>query len=58
MERHEQQPKESPANAAEAKAVRLARLRRDLALTPSQRLDKFIALCRQAELLRSARRLP
>jgi hypothetical protein len=38
--------------------VRIARLRRDRALTPSQRLDKLAALCRQADVLRSARRLP
>ena len=44
--------------AAEADAVRLARLRRDRALTPSERLDKLAALCRQADVLRSARRLP
>ncbi len=62
MERPAQQPHESTphadAAAREADAVRLARLRRDLALTPAQRLDKFAALCRQADLLRSARRLP
>jgi hypothetical protein len=59
MERHAQPPRQPPqAAVAEADDVRLARLRRDLALTPSQRLDKFAALCRQADLLRSARRLP
>lgn len=59
MERHAQQPRESTnATGAEVDAVRLARIRRDLALTPSQRLDKFAALCRQADLLHSARRLP
>jgi hypothetical protein len=42
----------------ETHAVRVARLRRDRALTPAQRLDKVVALSRQAELLRSARRLP
>lgn len=42
----------------EAEEARLARLRRDRALTPAQRLDKLAALCRQAALLRSARRLP
>jgi hypothetical protein len=44
--------------AKESHAVRIARLRRDRALTPAQRLDKLAALCRQAELLRGARRLP
>ncbi len=62
MERPAQQPHEptphADAAAQEADAVRLARLRRDLALTPTQRLDKFAALCRQVDLLRSARRLP
>lgn len=62
MERPTQEPHESTPHAVaavqEADAVRLARLRRDLALTPAQRLDKFAALCRQADLLRSARRLP
>jgi hypothetical protein len=58
MERHAQ-PRQPPSAAgAEVDVVRLARIRRDLALTPSQRLDKFAALCRQADLLRSARRLP
>jgi hypothetical protein len=38
--------------------VRVARARRDAALTPAQRLDKLAALCRQAALLRTARRLP
>jgi hypothetical protein len=58
MERHAQEPRQ-PSNAADAEVdvVRLARLRRDLALTPSQRLDKFAALCRQANVLRRARRL-
>jgi len=59
MERREQEPKASPQAAVdESHAVRVARLRRDLALTPSQRLDKFAALCREAEHLRGARRLP
>ena len=44
--------------AEEADAVRRARLRRDRALSPSERLDKLAAICRQAELLRAARRLP
>jgi hypothetical protein len=44
--------------AEETHAVRVARLRRDRALTPAQRLDKVAALSRQAEMLRSARRLP
>jgi hypothetical protein len=59
MERQKQQPKQlSYAAAAEADAVRMARLRRDRALTPVERLDKLAALCRQADLLRGARRLP
>jgi hypothetical protein len=54
-----QEPAQTPAAATkEADAVRLARLRRDLALTPAQRLEKFAALCRQMEFLRGARRLP
>jgi hypothetical protein len=57
MERHAPQPRQ-PTPADKTDAVRLARIRRDLALTPSQRLDKFAELCRQADLLRSARRLP
>jgi hypothetical protein len=60
MERQAQQ--QAPANdevtaTDEADRARIARLRRDRALTPEQRLDKFAALCRQAELLRHARRL-
>jgi hypothetical protein len=59
MERHAQPPRQpTQAAVAEVDVERLARIRRDLALTPSQRLDKFAALCRQADLLRSARRLP
>jgi hypothetical protein len=62
MERHTQQARPSTRASTvlspEADPIRLARLRRDLALTPAQRLDKFAALCRQADLLRSARRLP
>ncbi|HKG42919.1 MAG TPA: hypothetical protein VKB10_01580 [Gaiellaceae bacterium] len=59
MERRAQQPRQSTqAVVAESDAVRLARIQRDLALTPAQRLEKFEALCRQADLLRSARRLP
>lgn len=57
MERHAPQPRQPGPAADETDAVRLARIRRDLALTPSQRLDKFTELCRQADLLRSARRL-
>ena len=58
MERPAQQPREPiRAVVAESDAVRLARIRRDVALTPAQRLDKFAALCRQADLLRGARRL-
>ena len=55
MERHAPQPRQPTPTADETDAVRLARIRRDLALTPSQRLDKFAELCRQADLLRSAR---
>ncbi|HMJ03730.1 MAG TPA: hypothetical protein VK506_12365 [Conexibacter sp.] len=44
------------ADAAQAPpepdATRLARLRRDRALTPAERLDKLAAMCRQADLLR------
>lgn len=58
MERRTQQQTQSAEAAREADAVRVARLQRDRALTPAQRLDKFAALCRQAELLRGARRLP
>jgi hypothetical protein len=58
MERHATQPRQSAPAADTTDAVRLARIRRDLALTPDQRLAKFEALCRQADLLRSARRLP
>jgi len=36
-------------------AVRVARLRRDRALTPAQRLDKLAAICRQAASLRRAK---
>jgi hypothetical protein len=43
---------------AEADAVHVARLRRDASLTPAERLAKVAAVCRQAELLRTARRLP
>ena len=49
--------KELDQLAAEADAVRTARLRRDLALTPPERLDKLAALCRQTDLLRGARRM-
>jgi hypothetical protein len=42
----------------EANAVRAARVRRDRSLAPAERLDKLAAVCRQAELLRNARRLP
>ena len=48
----------SSASAAEVTAVRAARIRRDRALTPSERLAKLAAICKQADLLRSARRLP
>jgi len=52
-------PDASPTTAArDADAARIARLRRDRALTPAQRLDKLAALCRQAHMLRAARRLP
>jgi hypothetical protein len=51
-------PVDTSHAADEADAARIARLRRDRALTPSQRLDKLAALCRQADLLRGARRLP
>jgi hypothetical protein len=44
--------------AQEADAARAAQLRRDAALTPAQRLEKLAAVCRQADLLRDARRLP
>jgi hypothetical protein len=44
--------------AEEADAVRRTRLRRDRALSPADRLDKLAAICRQADLLRTARRLP
>lgn len=47
-----------PVALSEVDPARIARLRRDRALTPEQRLDKFAALCRQADLLRGARRLP
>jgi hypothetical protein len=51
-------PDTAPGQAAqEADAARVARLRRDRALTPAQRLDKLAALCRQADTLRGARRL-
>jgi hypothetical protein len=43
--------------AEEAETVRMARIRRDLALTPAERLDKLASLCREADLLRDARRL-
>jgi hypothetical protein len=41
---------------AEAEEVRRARLRRDAALAPSDRLAKIAALCRQAAELSAARR--
>jgi hypothetical protein len=44
--------------AEEEDAARIARLRRDRALTPAERLNKLAALCRQADVLRGARRLP
>jgi hypothetical protein len=47
---------EHPAD--EARAVRIARLRRDAALSPAERLAKFEALQREAAALRNARRLP
>jgi len=47
-----------PAVVDPVDPARVARLRRDRALTPAQRLEKFAALCRQADQLRSARRLP
>ena len=61
MQRQAQQQapaKDEVTTTDEAGLVRIARLRRDRALTPEQRLDKFAALCRQADLLRHARRLP
>ena len=57
MEQPTRQPTRDLA-AREADAARVARLRRDRALTPAQRLDKLAALCRQAATLRRARRLP
>jgi len=54
-------PTSNPPNrpaTGQTDAVRIARLRRDRALTPAQRLDKLAALCRQADMLRTARRLP
>jgi hypothetical protein len=44
--------------AAEAETVRAARIRRDRELSPAERLDKLAAMCQQAALLRSARRVP
>jgi hypothetical protein len=44
-------------NAADADAVRVERIRRDVALSPAERLDELAALCRQADLLRGARRV-
>jgi hypothetical protein len=41
----------------EARAVRIARLRRDAALTPTERLEKFEALQREVVALQRARRL-
>jgi len=62
MKRRAQQPQTPGLRARpvaqDGDTERLARLRRDLALTPAQRLDKFAALSRQVNLLRSARRLP
>jgi hypothetical protein len=46
------------APAAHAQAVRAARLQRDFALSPAERLEKLAVMCRQAEALRTARRLP
>ena len=40
----------------EAEEVRRARLRRDAALSPAERLAKIAALCRQAAELSAARR--
>jgi len=60
MDRHETVQRTHPDAArlaAEADAVRLARLRRDLALSPAERLDKLAALCRDAGVLRDARRV-
>jgi len=50
-------PTREPA-AQQGDAVRVARLRRDRALTPTQRLDKLAAMCRQADTLRRGRRIP
>jgi hypothetical protein len=61
MEQPTRQPRRGATRdlaARDADAARIARLRRDRALTPAQRLDKLAALCRQAEALRGARRLP
>jgi hypothetical protein len=65
MKRGEPQPTSSAIsdeiarrNTDDAHAVRVERIRRDLALSPAERLDKLAALCRQADLLRSARRVP
>lgn len=41
---------------AEADEIRRARLRRDAALSPAERLAKIAALCRQAAELSAARR--
>jgi hypothetical protein len=56
MQRHAPDLRQPTPAADKTDAVRLARIRRDLALTPSQRLDKFAELCRQADRLRNARR--
>jgi MOSC domain-containing protein YiiM len=42
----------------QADPVLHARLRRNLALAPAERIEKLAALCRQADMLRHARRLP
>jgi hypothetical protein len=41
----------------EAAIVRATQLKRDAALTPAERFAKLAAVCRQADLLRGARRL-
>jgi hypothetical protein len=58
MDQSEAQPSESQHLAREADAARAAQLQRDRDLSPAQRLDKLAAVCRQAELLRDARRMP